>query len=121
LVKKQSNYDDLLAVLNKIWIGLNQINVKLEKLITLREDSQQSIKRMDEPLKGLDVMTLLALPDHLRKTAIILYKLGKASASQVSEESRRARAIESSYLNQLVVMGHVKKVRSGRLVYFYME
>ena len=66
-------------------------------------------------------MTLLSLPDHLRKTAMILSRLGRATASQVSAESGRARAVESGYLNQLVVMGHVKKMMEGRVVYFYIE
>jgi hypothetical protein len=48
-------------------------------------------------------------------------KLGKAMAEDVAKETGRARAIESAYLNQLARMGHVKKGKEGRRVYFTVE
>src|SRR3989337_3811935 len=69
----------------------------------------------------LDVMTLLSLPDHLRKTAVTLCKLDQATADEVSEQTKRARAVESGYLNQLVLMGYVKKERRGRKPYFFAD
>jgi len=66
-------------------------------------------------------MTLLSLPDHLRKTAITICKLGRATADEVAEQTKRARAVESAYLNQLVLMGYLKKERVGRKAYFYVE
>ena len=71
--------------------------------------------------EALDVMTLLSLPDHLRKTAITLCKLGEATAEEVAKQTKRARAVESGYLNQLVVMGYMKKERKGRKAYFYVD
>jgi len=68
--------------------------------------------------EALDVMTLLSLPDHLRKTATVTSKLGRATADQISEDTNRARAVESGYLNQLVRMGYLKKERDGRKVLF---
>jgi hypothetical protein len=29
--------------------------------------------------------------------------------------------VESAYLNQLVIMGHLKKERNGRKAYFFVE
>jgi predicted transcriptional regulator len=69
----------------------------------------------------LDVMTLLSLPDHLRKTAVTLCKLGDATADQIAEQTKRARAVESGYLNQLVTMGYLQKERRGRRAYFYVN
>jgi len=69
----------------------------------------------------LDVMTLLSLPDHLRKTAITICRLEQGTANDVAEQTKRARAVESSYLNQLVMMGYLKKERRGRKAYFYVE
>lgn len=69
----------------------------------------------------LDVMALLSLPDHLRKSALTIVKLGKAMAEDVAKETSRARAIESAYLNQLVRMGYLKRVREGKRVYFWAE
>ncbi|RLI09908.1 hypothetical protein DRO42_03010 [Candidatus Bathyarchaeota archaeon] len=66
----------------------------------------------------LDVMTLLSLPDHLRKTAMVVCRLGKATAEEIAEGTGRARAVESGYLNQLVRMGYLKKERRGRQVLF---
>ena len=66
----------------------------------------------------LDVVTLLSLPDKLRKSAMVLCRLREATAERVAEETKRARAVESAYLNQLVMMGHVQKKRKGRTVYF---
>ncbi|MFH0748557.1 MAG: transcriptional regulator [Candidatus Bathyarchaeota archaeon] len=108
-------------ILIKINENLEQINVKLGKLIGSKEATEQADEERRKGLEALDVMTLLSLPDHLRKTAMILSKLGRATANRVSMESGRKRAVESSYLNQLVVMGHVKKTREGHDVYFYVE
>ena len=102
-------------------MNLEQINVKLGQLLQSTDNLQKASREERKELEALDVMTLLSLPDHLRKTAMILSRLGRATATQVSTESRRARAVESGYLNQLVVMGHVKKTREGRDVYFYIE
>ena len=48
-------------------------------------------------------------------------KLGRATADEVAEQTKRARAVESAYLNQLVLMGYLKKERVGRKAYFYVE
>ena len=77
-----------------------------------------------ENIKGegaLDIMTLLSLPDHLRKTALTLIKLGRAVADDVAKVTGRARAIESAYLNQLVRMEYVWRKRVGKRVYFSVE
>jgi len=70
---------------------------------------------------ALSPSTLLSLPDHLRKTAIIVCNLKEASANEVAVRSGRARAAESDYLNQLVRMGLIKKKRKGRESYFFVE
>jgi ArsR family transcriptional regulator, lead/cadmium/zinc/bismuth-responsive transcriptional repressor len=73
------------------------------------------------PDASLDVMTLLSMPDHLRKTAMTICRSGRATAEDVAEQTTRARAVESAYLNQLVIMGYVKKERKGRKAYFFIE
>jgi hypothetical protein len=73
---------------------------------------------MDAPL---DVMTLLSMPDHLRKTAMMVCRLGRTTADEVAGQTKRARAQESAYLNLLVIMGHVKKERCGRKAYFFLD
>ncbi len=109
--------DDLIKILVKINENLEQLNVTLAKL----SKSKEPIYDAQSGLKALGVMALLSLPDHLRKTATILCTKGSATAGQVAKESRKTRAVESSYLNQLVVLGHVNKFRKGRMVYFYID
>jgi hypothetical protein len=109
------------VLLAKIKESLDQINEKMEVFIELQKhDKKQDLIVPDLP-EALDVMTLLSLPDHLRKTAVTICKLGHATAEEVSEQTKRARAVESGYLNQLVLMSYLKKERKGRKAYFYVE
>jgi len=68
--------------------------------------------------EGLDVVKLLKLPDHLRKTMLALSKLVEGRADEVALATDRARAVESGYLNQLVRLGYVKKIRKKHEIYF---
>ena len=105
-------------ILEKIRQSLDRLNEKMDVVIEIQRHGQ----RNSEPIPDvLDVMTLLSLPDHLRKTAVTLCKLDQATADEVAEQTKRARAVESGYLNQLVLMGYVKKERKGRKAYFYAE
>jgi len=111
---------DLLRKLNR---NLEAVSRKLDKLIEVeRSGARFSRPTLDVP-EGipLDVTTLLSLPDHLRKSAMALSSLGEATATDLSKETSRVRAVESDYLNQLVSMGLIKKKRKGRDVYFYIE
>jgi uncharacterized protein (DUF1015 family) len=109
-----------LVILEKIKENLERLNEKMEVIIELqkhdRKDAQQPLS--DAPL---DVMTLLSMPDHLRKTAMTVCRLGRATAEEIAQQTSRARAVESAYLNQLVLMGHLKKERQGRKAYFYVD
>lgn len=108
-----------LLVLERIRENLEKLNEKMEVMIEL----QRHGRRDNQPLADapLDVMTLLSMPDHLRKTAMTLCRLGRATAEEIAEQTHRARAVESAYLNQLVTMGYLKKERNGRKAYFYVE
>ncbi len=107
------------TLLQKIKESLDRLNEKMEVMIEISKHGQHVSQ--DGIPDVLDVMTLLSLPDHLRKTAVTLCKLDHATAEQVAEQTKRARAVESGYLNQLVLMGYVKKERRGRKAYFYVE
>lgn len=91
------------------------------KIDVITQDMRRLPPKMPEVKElgeSLDVMALLSLPDHLRKSALSIIKLKKAMAEEVAKETGRARAIESAYLNQLVRMGYLKRVRKGKRVYF---
>ena len=105
-------------ILMKIKESLDQLNEKMDVMIEIQKHGQ----RIDTEITDvLDVMTLLSLPDHLRKTAVTLCKIGEATADEVAEQTKRARAVESGYLNQLVIMGYLRKERRGRKAYFYVD
>jgi hypothetical protein len=111
---------DLLRKLNR---NLEVVSRKLDKLIEVERSGARFSRPTVEVPEGtpLDVTTLLSLPDHLRKSALALSSLGEATATDLSKETSRVRAVESDYLNQLVSMGLIKKKRKGRDVYFYIE
>jgi predicted transcriptional regulator len=102
---------------------LKRIEEKIDLLVDKTKMKHQAEKREEAmgPGGALDIVTLLSLPDHLRKSAMTIMKLGKAMANDVAKETGRARAIESAYLNQLARMGYVKKGKDGRRVYFSVE
>jgi hypothetical protein len=107
-------------VLEKIRENLERLNEKMEVMIELQKHDRKDVQQ-PLPDTPLDVMTLLSMPDHLRKTAMTLCRLGRATADEIAQQTHRARAVESAYLNQLVIMNYLKKERKGRKAYFYVE
>jgi len=120
LNKEESIGRKPLQVLEKIRDNLERLNEKMEVMIEIQKHGQRDVL---QPLSDapMDVMTLLSMPDHLRKTAMTVCRCGRATAEEISEQTSRARAVESAYLNQLVIMGHLKKERNGRKAYFYLD
>lgn len=54
----------------------------------------------------------MSLQDNLRETLLALMKVdAPASAWEISDLTGKARAVESSNLNELVRLGYVKKLR----------
>jgi len=110
----------------KISRNLEALASKVDLLLTSQKRTiplravEEKPEKNQIPYEALDVMTLLSLPDHLRKTAVMITKLGRATAADVARETGRARAVESNYLNQLVTMKHIQRERKGKKVYFYV-
>jgi len=101
---------------------------KVDRIVSLLERIDENIEvfaktstRHDEArvgfkqVAGIDV---LSLDGHLQKTILELLRLGKGTATEVAAKTRRSRALESLYLNQLTQMGYVAKERVGKAVYF---
>lgn len=110
----------LLAEISK---KLSDILKSQEKIIKLLRDIASEKPRgkkgkENEESLPLDVVTLLSLPDTIRKTAYALSKIGDATADQVAKETERTRAIESAYLNQLERMGYINRKRKGHTVVY---
>jgi len=110
----------IINLLKEIDTTVKSVKSMLERLAAAQGLSFRPAENLYAELP-LDVVTLLSLPDHLRKTAIVLSKKGEATATEIAEETGKARAVESSYLNQLCTMNFVNKKRVGRTVYFYVK
>ncbi len=108
-----------LYFLEKIKENLERLNDKMEVMIEIQRHGKKELQAF--PDASLDVMTLLSMPDHLRKTAMSICRCGRATAQEIADQTSRARAVESAYLNQLVIMGYLKKERNGRKAYFYVD
>jgi hypothetical protein len=122
MIKDQLLTKRPLNILEKIEASLERLNDKMEVIIEIQKtgnDNQKSAPGL--PDASLDVMTLLSMPDHLRKTAMAICRCGRATAEEIAVQTHRARAVESAYLNQLVIMGYLKKERKGRKAYFFVE
>jgi hypothetical protein len=121
-IKDQITTKGPIAILEKIEESLERLNEKMEVIIEIQKNSGDVQKTSAMlPDASLDVMTLLSMPDHLRKTAMSICRCGKATAEEIAGSTRRARAVESAYLNQLVIMGYLKKERKGRKAYFFVD
>jgi predicted transcriptional regulator len=111
------------SILEKIEESLEKLNDKIEIMIEIQKNGNDHNQKasLSLPDASLDVMTLLSMPDHLRKTAMAICRCSRATAEEIAEQTKRARAVESAYLNQLVIMGYLKKERKGRKAYFFID
>lgn len=123
---------DTKALLVKLIREVHRLNQKFDsvieysgKMLKAQEEFLQKTTKQnhtDETMKlEPDIMSLLSLPNALKKTVIALYKLGDATAEDLARETKRLRPVESSAANQLVRMGFLRKRREGRKVVFYIE
>jgi hypothetical protein len=130
--KTKSSTLNTKLLLTRLVDALSQVNEKLDsiielngKILKMQEEFLQRITKKSYPMTELklepDALSLLSLPMSLRKTVMVLYKLEKATADDLANETKRLRAVESASANQLVRMGYLKKRREGREVYFYIE
>ncbi len=100
---------DILKRLEEIDIEIRRLNKKIDNLETTTDI---------ETNLPIPIEDLLKLPENLRKTMITMTKLKEATAKTVAEETGRTRGMESIYLNQLVRMGNLEKVKRGRRIQF---
>ena len=123
---------DVKGLLVKLINEVHMLNQKFDsavefggKMLKTQEELLQRTTKQNHTNKTFklepDMMTLFLLPSRLKKTVMALYRLGKATAADLAEETKRLRAVESSAANELVRMGFLAKRREGRKVYFFIE
>ena len=99
------------SVLDKIFKEMMHIRYRLD-------DLEKSFSGWSpQPLEVSDT-ELLSLPDHLRRTYMIVANRGECDATVVSNLTGRCRAVESNYLNQLSRMGWLNKRRVSKTINF---
>jgi ArsR family transcriptional regulator, lead/cadmium/zinc/bismuth-responsive transcriptional repressor len=124
LIRNELSNKKPLNILEKIEESLEKLNDKMEIMIEIQKNgtcNNNQKTALSLPDASLDVMTLLSMPDHLRKTAMTICRCSRATAEEIAAQTTRARAVESAYLNQLVIMGYLKKERKGRKAYFFID
>ena len=126
MIRNELSNKKPISILEKIEVSLEKLNDKMEIMIEIQKNGNENGNNNQKatlslPDASLDVMTLLSMPDHLRKTAMTICRCVRATAEEISQQTKRARAVESSYLNQLVIMGYLKKERKGRKAYFFID
>ena len=117
--------------LNKRMSNLEQmINSGFKNLLIALSDQQsEKISDSDSDIeidKGsgeeedhLTPQDLFLLEEPLKVTARELIKLRITTAEEISNLTKKQRAVESSYLNQLVNRNYCRKIRIGRKIFFY--
>ncbi len=124
MIRNELSNKKPLNILEKIEESLEKLNDKMEIMIEIQKNGNGNNNQktaLSLPDASLDVMTLLSMPDHLRKTAMTICRCSRATAEEIAAQTTRARAVESAYLNQLVIMGYLKKERKGRKAYFFID
>jgi hypothetical protein len=113
-LKKQMNYLENL-VTNEL---VKLIDEQIENKNLNNNDVELDSSKGDED--SLTPSHLFTLSTPLRETAIELLKLRITTAEEISKYTKKQRAVESSYLNQLVKKKLCRKIRIGRKIFFYI-
>lgn len=90
---------------------LDAVNHRLDEIAAI-------VSERIKPQKIKYESILLRLADHERISYVSVLERGEATATDVSIDTGRKRAVESYYLNCLVRRGFMNKHRNSRTVYF---
>ncbi len=99
------------SIFDKIFKEMQNIRFRLD-------DLERNISGWHPQPLELAESDLMALPDHLRQTYMVVASKGECSATLTANKTGRCRAIESNYLNQLVRMGWLNKRRVSKTAHF---
>jgi hypothetical protein len=96
----------------------NQIFREMQNIRFRLDDLQNAMASWSPQPVEISESKLISLPDHLRRTFMVVVSKGECSSVIVSNMTGRCRAIESNYLNQLVRMGWLNKRRDSKTMHF---
>ncbi len=96
----------------------DQIFKEMQNIRFRLDDLENNLSSWNPQPLEISESKLISLPDHLRKTYMVVVSKGECSAILVSNLTGRCRAIESNYLNQLARMGWLNKRRVSKTTHF---
>jgi hypothetical protein len=96
----------------------DQIFKEMQYIRFRLDDLENSIASWNPKPIEVSESKLISLPDHLRRTYMVVVSKGECGAITASNSTGRCRAIESNYLNQLVRMGWLNKRRVSKTTHF---
>jgi hypothetical protein len=99
-------------------VRLDRIFQELQAIRNRLDDIESMISNWHPQPLNIPEQKLLSLPDNLRKSYLVVVSKGECCATEVSNLTGRSRALESSYLNQLVRMGWLAKRRNEKILNF---
>jgi hypothetical protein len=75
----------------------------------------------DAEKKSLDAFTILSLPSRLRKTAVELHRIRRATALMIAEETGEDEVVERSHLEELRNLGYLKLIEINGELFFCLN
>ncbi len=75
----------------------------------------------NEEKKFLDALTIISLPSRLRKTAIELHRIKRATAAMIAKETGEEEREERAHLEELFQMGYLKKIKEESELFFCLN
>ena len=92
MIRNELSNKKPLTILEKIEATLEKLNDKVEIMIEIQKSgnsvSNNQKASLALPEASLDVMTLLSMPDHLRKTAMSICRCSRATAEEIAEQTK---------------------------------
>jgi hypothetical protein len=99
------------SIFDQIFREMREIRCRLD-------DIERALSNRKPVTLEISSSDLFLLPDHLRKTYVVVASKGECKAAIVSNLTGRCRSIESNYLNQLARMGWLEKRRDLKSICF---
>jgi len=99
------------------------VQKEIKKIHSKVDELTRNVKQLIQMHNGeLKInLNVFKFPKYLQETLFALNSIGKGTAADVARVTGKARAVESSYLNQLTRQDVVSAFREGRRKYFEIK
>ena len=95
MIRNELSNKKPLNILEKIEESLEKLNDKMEIMIEIQKNGSGNNNQktsLSLPDASLDVMTLLSMPDHLRKTAMTICRCSRATADEIAATNHKSKS-----------------------------